>query len=61
MKDANVKPSKGARVSLDWSRLLGFDQATRIAGEEPIPRRARRVSLGSQIGGKVGTKTIKSV
>jgi hypothetical protein len=46
------------RVPLDWSRLLGFDQAT--VGSEPAtapglndPRLAK---LGAKFGGKKGEK-----
>ena len=42
------------KVPLDWSRLLGFDQAE-PAGDKPAPvrlRDPRLVKLGAKIGGK---------
>lgn len=50
------------RVSLDWSRLLGFDQADKAvrrarpaAGKGPASR-LRLASLGSKVGVKEGVK-----
>jgi len=47
------------KVQLDWSRLLGFDQAEPV-DEKPTPAKlgdVRLARLGAKIGGKVGTKT----
>ena len=47
-----------AKVQLDWSRLLGFDQAE-PAIEKPTPAKlgdARLAMLGAKIGSKSGTK-----
>jgi hypothetical protein len=57
MKNAIAKPSKAARVTLDWSRMLGFDQAGRPACEgTPSARNARLASISTKVGGKPGTK-----
>jgi hypothetical protein len=47
------------RIRLDWTRLLGFDQAPAPdGGSDPALRRARLTRLGSKIGGKPGLKKI---
>ena len=56
---ATGKPT--SKIKLDWSRLLGFDQATRIerqadAARPTAPTLAKLAKLGSKVGGKVGTK-----
>jgi hypothetical protein len=57
MMGSNEKSIAGSRVTLDWSRLLGFDQAERAACEgAPIARRARAGSLGKKLGVKPGGK-----
>ena len=52
MKNVETKPS---RVQLDWSRLLGFDQADAGAGGAS-DRRLRLARVGTKIGGKPGLK-----
>jgi hypothetical protein len=46
-------------IKLGWSRLLGFDQAPRSAGEADAPRANddRPMPLGAKVGGKRGVKT----
>jgi hypothetical protein len=46
-----------AIIKLDWSRLLGFDQAPR-SGETDTPRAdaGGPMPLGAKVGGKFGTK-----
>jgi hypothetical protein len=51
MQDANAKAS--GRVKLDWTRLLGFDQAAERTGDAARVRLAR---VGSKVGTKVGGK-----
>ncbi len=53
---ATGKPT--SKIKLDWSKLLGFDQATRVEGQ---PDGARLTApaltkLGAKVGGKVGAK-----
>jgi len=45
-------------IKLDWSRLLGFDQAPRSTGEADAPRANddRPMPLGAKVGGKIGSK-----
>jgi hypothetical protein len=45
-----------AAVKLDWSRLLGFDQAVRISDEAAAPRLndPRLIKMGAKFGGKLG-------
>jgi hypothetical protein len=46
------------KVALDWSRLLGFDQAT-ASGEPaaaPSLNDSRLAKLGAKFGGKRGEK-----
>ena len=45
-------------IKLDWSKLLGFDQATRVAGQSEGARVAgpALAKLGTKVGGKIGTK-----
>ena len=45
-----------ARVQLDRSRMLGFDQAVRTASRGTIARSARLASLGAKVGAKPGIK-----
>ena len=47
MKDANAKR---CGIELDWSRLLGFDQAARVG--EPAARRLHLARVGVKVGGK---------
>ena len=45
------------RVKLDWSRLLGFDQAPVSDGANDRTRlRTRLAYLGAKVGGKPGLK-----
>jgi hypothetical protein len=44
---------KSVKVKLDWSRLLGFDQAA----DERETTAKFGTRLGSKIGGKPGVKT----
>jgi len=45
------------RVKLDWSRLLGFDQApVPDATSDRVRSRARLANLGAKVGGKPGLK-----
>ena len=45
-------------IKLDWSKLLGFDQATRIEGKAEGTRLVEPMlpKLGAKVGGKVGNK-----
>ena len=53
------KTPKG-RVPLDWSRLLGFDQAPAADRDgQPIGRRAKLARLGSRVSVKPGDKQNK--
>jgi len=46
-----------SKIELDWSRLLGFDQATRIEGPAVAARTTPTLAkLGAKVGGKVGNK-----
>ncbi len=50
--------SKSSRIALDWSRLLGFDQAGRPV-EAPASEGLsdpRVAMLGAKVGGKRGSK-----
>ena len=44
---------KKAAAKLDWSRLLGFDQATRVPDSQSRSREALQLS---KLGPKVGIK-----
>jgi hypothetical protein len=44
-----------SKIKLDWSKLLGFDQATR-ANDQTDGARPTASTLGSKVGGKVGLK-----
>ena len=53
---ATAKPT--SEIRLDWTKLLGFDQATRVEGE---PGGARLTAptltkLGGKLGAKAGAK-----
>jgi hypothetical protein len=50
---ATGKPS--SKIKLDWSKLLGFDQATRVEGQAEAVR-STLAKLGSKVGGKIGNK-----
>lgn len=56
MADTDKVPgAKGTSIKLDWSRLLGFDQAAQSVDEVPAnqlndPRLAK---LGAKVGGKL--------
>jgi hypothetical protein len=54
---ATGKPT--SRIKLDWSKLLGFDQATRIERQADAARpiAPTLAKLGSKVGGKVGNKS----
>jgi hypothetical protein len=43
-----------SKIALDWSRLLGFDQAPRVTGQADAGPPAK---VGGKIGGKIGVKT----
>lgn len=46
-----------SRISLDWSKLLGFDQAARSEDRRDGAPPARRPAAGlGRLGGKVGNK-----
>jgi hypothetical protein len=47
-----------SKIKLDWSRLLGFDQATRSKEQDDGARPAtpNLVKLGGKVGGKIGAK-----
>ncbi len=52
------KNTAKVRVKLDWSRLLGFDQAPVPDGANDRTRiRTRLAYLGAKVGGKPGLKT----
>jgi hypothetical protein len=46
------------KAKLDWSKLLGFDQATRSEAGKDVARLTdpRMAKLGAKIGGKPGLK-----
>ena len=44
-----------ASIKLDWSRLLGFDQAS-LSGRGGVHATPRSVKLGSKVGEKNGIK-----
>ena len=50
---ATAKPT--SEIKLDWTRLLGFDQAPRVEGE----RGGARLTAPTltKLGGKLGAKT----
>jgi hypothetical protein len=61
--------AKKIRVRLDWSRMLGFDQARRVpdgidaarlakVGEKLPAEPVSLHALGSRIGAKPGTKNV---
>ena len=47
-----------SKIKLDWSKLLGFDQATRVEGQSDGARLTATTpaKLGGKVGGKVGNK-----
>jgi len=47
-----------SKITLDWSGLLGFDQATRSSAQDDGARSAtpNLAKLGGKIGGKIGSK-----
>jgi hypothetical protein len=47
---------KAPSVKLDWSRLLGFDQAVRSSDQEAAKKLndPRLIKMGSKFGGKLG-------
>lgn len=48
---------KTARIQLDWSRLLGFDQApTGAQGDASSIRDPRLAKVGQKVGVKPGVK-----
>ena len=54
-----MSDKQAPKVKLDWSRLLGFDQAVPPGGESAAlqladPRLAR---VGAKFGGKSGVRT----
>lgn len=48
--------TKAPTVKLEWSRLLGFDQAVQSRDEEAAKRLndPRMIRLGAKFGGKLG-------
>ncbi len=51
---ATDKPT--SKIKLDWSRLLGFDQAPRANVDSARQTPATLTKLGGKVGGKVGGK-----
>jgi len=52
---AEMAEIKHPKVKLDWSRLLGFDQAN--ASDQPAEARDLRLAkIGTKLGTKFGTK-----
>ncbi len=53
---ATGKPT--TKIKLDWSRLLGFDQATRNENQADDARLAapNSAKVGGKVGGKIGAK-----
>ena len=49
-------------VKLDWSRLLGFDQAARTGDDEAAKKLndPRLIKLGAKFGGKPGFRSAVS-
>ncbi len=47
-----------SKIKLDWSKLLGFDQATRVEGKRygASPTAPALAKLGGKVGTKVGGK-----
>jgi hypothetical protein len=52
--NGNREAKPGHKVPLDWSRLLGFDQATPVPGAG-APR-VRLARVGVKVGAKPGLK-----
>ena len=53
-----MSDKQAPKVKLDWSRLLGFDQAAPTAGESTLQiADPRLVRLGAKFGGKTGLRT----
>ena len=51
------KKTAKVRVKLDWSRLLGFDQAPAPdCASDGARSRAQLANLGAKLGGKPGVK-----
>jgi hypothetical protein len=50
-------------VKLDWSRLLGFDQATRTGDDEAAKKLndPRLIKVGAKFGGKGGFRSTISL
>ena len=48
------------KSKLDWSKLLGFDQATRNESEQGAQRLTdpRMAKLGAKVGSKPGAKRV---
>ena len=44
------------QITLDWSRLLGFDQARRRRAAAPALADPRVAKLGAKVGAKPGLK-----
>ncbi len=54
-----MSDKQAPKVKLDWSRLLGFDQAAPIGGESALQiADPRLVRLGAKFGGKTGLRTV---
>jgi hypothetical protein len=53
---ATDKPT--STIKLDWSKLLGFDQATRVEGQSEGARATGPMlaKLGGKVGSKLGNK-----
>ena len=47
------------KVKLDWSRLLGFDQAPPAGDDAGAARlgNSRLIKIGSKVGGKLGIRS----
>jgi hypothetical protein len=55
-----MKKQAHTRVTLDWSRLLGFDQVAKpSAGLKPVPRNVLLAKVGNgKTGVKIGFKGV---
>ena len=51
----NTSSTKLPRVSLDWSKLLGYSQVQSLQGTKNSA--AKQAKIGSKIGQKIGVKT----
>lgn len=55
-RNARQAQTKSARrIVLEWSKMLGFDQATRQAPEAKVGEKSK-AKLGAKVGAKPGVK-----